>query len=58
MRDGRYEPMRSAPRQFEWLRLHLMVRALFAVEFSPAVKRELQRCAELRRMLIKQGTFN
>jgi hypothetical protein len=48
--------------QLPWLRLHLATRALLAVPVSspdwPEVKRELERCAELRRVLIARGWFN
>jgi hypothetical protein len=48
--------------QLPWLRLHLLARELLAVPASapewPEVKRELVRCAELRRALIQAGWFN
>ena len=53
--------MPPAAWQLPWLRLHLVVRELLA---TPAhgematVKRELERCAELRRAMIQAGWFN
>ena len=45
-----------------WLRLHLAARELLTVSpahpYQPAVKRELVRCAELRRAMIAAGWFN
>jgi hypothetical protein len=54
--------MTSAPWQLPWLRLHLLTRELLAVPVSSPdwaeVKRELVRCAELRRALGRAGWFN
>jgi hypothetical protein len=47
--------------QFPWLRLHLVMRDVLAVPWGkdwPIVKRELARCAELRRAMIQAGWFN
>ena len=46
------------PWQHAWLRVHLLIRALPAVPYTPEVKRELQRCVEVRLLLIRTGTFN
>jgi len=47
--------------QLPWLRLHLLTRALLATPAGgdwPIVKRELLRCAELRRAIMQAGWFN
>jgi hypothetical protein len=47
--------------QLPWLRLHLFMRDVLAVPWGkdwPIVKRELARCAELRRAMIQAGWFN
>jgi hypothetical protein len=53
------DSLRSEPWQ---LRLHLLTRELLTVPVSspdwPEVKRELVRCAELRRELLVAGWFN
>jgi hypothetical protein len=44
-----------------WLRLHLFMRDDLAVPWGkdgPTGKRELARCAELRRVMIQAGWFN
>jgi hypothetical protein len=41
-----------------WLRLRLVTRALIALPVTAEVKRELERCAELQRVLIPDGWFN
>jgi hypothetical protein len=47
--------------QFPWLRLHLVMRDLFTTSWGkdwPIVKREIMRCVELRRAMIRSGWFN
>jgi hypothetical protein len=47
--------------QLPWLRLHLFMRDVLAVPWGkdwPIVKRELARCAELRRAMMQAGWFN
>ena len=47
--------------QLPWLRLHLVMRDVLATPWGkdwPIVKRELARCAELRRAMIQAGWFN
>jgi hypothetical protein len=47
--------------QLPCLRLHLFMRDMLATPWGkdwPIVKRELVRCAELRRAMIQAGRFN
>jgi hypothetical protein len=47
--------------QFPWLRLHGVMRDLLTTAWGknwPIVKRELTRCAELRRAMMQPGWFN
>jgi hypothetical protein len=47
--------------QLPWLRLHLFMRDVLATPWGKdwlIVKRELARCAELRRTMIQAGWFN
>jgi hypothetical protein len=47
--------------QLPRLRLYLVVRALLATPSHgewPIIRRELDRCAELRRAIIEAGSFN
>jgi hypothetical protein len=47
--------------QFPWLRLHVVMRDLLTTAWGknwPIVKRELARCAELRRAMMQAGWFN
>ena len=50
--------MPEAPWQSNWLRLHLLVRTLLALPVTPTVKAELERCAQLRQLLLHDGTLN
>jgi hypothetical protein len=62
LRSATIDAMPGASWQLEWLRLHLAARELLATSPAspdwPEVKRELVRCAELRRALIAAGWFN
>ena len=44
--------------QLPWLRIHLLARELVRLQLTPEVKRELERCAEVRWALINAGWFN
>ena len=47
--------------QLPWLRLQLFIRDVIATPWGkdwPMVRRELDRCAALRRSLIQAGWFN
>ena len=47
--------------QFPWLRLNLLMRNLLATPCGkdwPILKREMVRCVELRRAMIRVGWFN
>jgi hypothetical protein len=47
--------------QFPWLRLHLVMRDLLPTAWGkdwPILKREMVRCVELRRAMIRVGWFN
>jgi hypothetical protein len=46
------------PWHLPWLRLHLVTRALLAIPITPEVKQALVRCAELRRILLHDRSFN
>jgi hypothetical protein len=53
--------MPPAAWQLPWLRVHLVARELLATPTNgemAAVKRELERCADLRREMIRAGWFN
>ena len=50
-----YPAMSSAPWQ---LRIHVLARELLEYRLTPAVTRELARCAELRWAMISAGQFN
>jgi hypothetical protein len=47
--------------QLPWLRLYLFVRDVIATPWGggwPVVRRQLERCAELRRAMMRAGWFN